>query len=389
MKVWYETKKSGLLLIRFRYEGKRYTLTTGLHDSEFNRSAADRIIARIKTDIGAGYFDPTLLKYKPQRLGAKPTSITAVELFSKYFSFVQRDRENGLAPGSIGRYKAIIYQLEICLGKMPAAHVTEAIARKAATSMSKPLSRKDGAVAGVEPLSKRTVKTYLFALRACWDWAAADSKYHLTPTVNPWAICIEKLGSIAPTQPKKPFTVDELQAIFKAFDNHPKYCHYVDYARFLTLTSTRPGESNGLRWRHLINGFKTAWIGESISRSNRKTTKTGKARYVPLVASLQMVLTDRYTRLQPEPDDLVFPNANGLPIDDTAFIKIWKRILMNCCIDYRSPYQLRHTGISMSLHHGANPIALAEMTGHDKRVMLSTYSHAINQDCLMVDIPLN
>jgi integrase len=115
-----------------------------------------------------------------------------------------------------------------------------------------------------------------------------------------------------------------------------------------------------------------AWIGESISRSNQKSTKTGKARDLPLVPSLQKVLSDRHTRFQPEPDDLFFPNANGLPIDDTAFIKIWKKILISCGIEYRSPYQLRHTGISISLHHGANPIALAEQTGHDKRVLLPT-----------------
>jgi hypothetical protein len=82
MKVWYETKKNGLLLIRFRHEGKRYTLTTGLHDSEFNRSIA---------------------------------------------------------------------------GKMPVAHVTEAMAKKAVKVMA-------------ANISKRTIKIYLFALRACWDW---------------------------------------------------------------------------------------------------------------------------------------------------------------------------------------------------------------------------
>jgi integrase len=376
MKVWYETKKSGLLLIRFRYEGKRYTLTTGCIDSVFNRTVADRIIARIKTDVGAGYFDPTLLRYKPQKLGAKPTSITAVELFSKYFSFVRRDRENGLAPGSIGRYKAIILKLETCLGKMPAAHVTETVAKKAVKDMA-------------SVISKRTIKTYLFARRACWNWAASDSKYHLAQGSNPWAVCIDRLGDMPPAQRKKIFTVVELQAIFKAFADHPIYCHYADYARFLSLTSTRPGEAHGLRWRHLSEGFKTAWIGESISRSNQKSTKTNKARDVQIMPSLQQVLADRYARLLPAPDDLVFPNTKGLPIDDTAFIKIWKRILAGCGIEYRSPYQLRHTGISLALHHGANPIALAEQTGHDKRVMLSTYSHAINQDCLMVDIPMD
>jgi integrase len=375
MKVWYETKKSGLLLIRFRHEGKRYTLTTGLHDSEFNRSIADKIIGRIKVDAGAGYFDPTLLKYKPQRLGAKPTSITAVELFRKYFAFVHKDKDNGLAPGSVGRYKAIVLKLETCLGTTPAAHLTEAVAKKAVKVMT-------------ETISKRTIKTYLFALRACWDWGSADSKYHLAQGANPWAVCIDRLGDMAPVQRKKIFTVAELQAIFKAFLDHPKYCHYADYARFLALTSTRPGETHGLRWWHLSEGFKMAWIGESISRSNQKSTKTNKARDVDIVPSLQKVLADRYARLQPAPDDLVFTNMKGLPIDDTAFIKIWKRILASCNIEYRSPYQLRHTGISLALHHGANPIALAEQTGHDKRVMLSTYSHAIAQDCLMVDILL-
>jgi integrase len=255
--------------------------------------------------------------------------------------------------------------------------------------MSKPKSKKEGAGGEVEPLSKRTIKTYLFALRACWNWAALDSKYHLAQGANPWAVCIDRLGDMAPAQRKKIFTVAELQAIFKAFLDHPKYCHYADYARFLALTSTRPGETHGLRYRHLSEGFKTAWIGESISRSNQKSTKTNKARDVDIVPSLQKVLADRYARLQPAPDDLVFTNMKGLPIDDTAFIKIWKRILASCNIEYRSPYQLRHTGISLALHHGANPIALAEQTGHDKRVMLSTYSHAVAQDCLMVDIPLD
>jgi integrase len=62
--------------------------------------------------------------------------------------------------------------------------------------------------------------------------------------------------------------------------------------------------------------------------------------------------------------------AGMVPIDDTAFIKIWKRILVSCGVEHRSPYQLRHTGISMALHHGASPITLAEMTEHDQRVML-------------------
>jgi integrase len=84
---------------------------------------------------------------------------------------------------------------------------------------------------------------------------------------------------------------------------------------------------------------------------------------------------------------LVFPSPKGLPINDHTFRRrAWKTILESCHIEYRSPYNLRHTAISHALHNGANYIALAEQTGHDKRMMLSTYAHAIGSECLFVDI---
>ena len=46
-------------------------------------------------------------------------------------------------------------------------------------------------------------------------------------------------------------------------------------------------------------------------------------------------------------------------------------------IEYRSPYKARHSAISHALSNGANFISLANQTGHDKRVLLSTYARAI------------
>jgi integrase len=99
------------------------------------------------------------------------------------------------------------------------------------------------------------------------------------------------------------------------------------------------------------------------------------------------MLMARFGRLAPQPDDLVFPSPKGLAIDDHNFNRrAWKTVLESCHVEYRRPYNLRHSAISHALHNGANPIALAEQTGHDKRVMLSTYAHAIGTDCLFVDI---
>ena len=111
------------------------------------------------------------------------------------------------------------------------------------------------------------------------------------------------------------------------------------------------------------------------------------ARTIQLPPALIALLRDKFIRLNPQPDDLVFPSPKGLAIDDHNFNRrAWKTILESCHVEYRSPYKLRHSAISHALHNGANPIALAEQTGHDKRTMLSTYAHAIEQKCLFVDI---
>lgn len=83
----------------------------------------------------------------------------------------------------------------------------------------------------------------------------------------------------------------------------------------------------------------------------------------------------------------MFPSPKGLPLDDHNFNRrAWKTILAGCHIEYRSPYKLRHSAISHALANGANPIALAEQSGHDKRTMLSTYAHAIDREVLFVSI---
>jgi integrase len=99
------------------------------------------------------------------------------------------------------------------------------------------------------------------------------------------------------------------------------------------------------------------------------------------------MLIDRFERVKPQPTDLVFPSPKGLAIDDHRFSeRAWKTVLLGCQIEYRKIYVLRHSAISHALACGANPTALAEQTGHDKRVLLFTYAHAIDRECLFVDL---
>ncbi len=368
MHIWID-KKGNTLRLRWSYEGKRCQLSLGVRDDRAGRLIANAKQTEIELDILSGHYDPTLVKYKLQKFGTNTSEITAVALFEKYTAAMIRDKD--LAPGSLHRYKAIASKLRECLGDKLAHQVNDSIAKNAVAVMT-------------ETLSGQTVKTYLFAIRACWDWA--KEKYHLAD-FNPWGDCIGRVR-VQSTKQVTPFTVAELQAIITAFKTHRHYCYYTEFVIFLSHTACRFGEVAGLRWGSLGVNFSTAWIGESISRGHqsRNGTKTGKSRTIQLLPSVQSMLVARDERLKPQPDDLVFPSPKGLAIDDHRFSeRAWKTILESCQIEYRNLYNLRHSAISHALHHGVNPIALAEQTGHDKRVLLSTYAHAIEQKCLFID----
>jgi integrase len=368
-------KRGNSLLIRFSHDGKPYSFSLPKHNNPVGMSAAKMKMAQIEKDINYGNFDTTLLRYKPRKLGNDPTAISAVELFEKYIPHHQQER--GLTHGSGLRLKAILSKLDRLLGDKPAEKVTEPVAKDLVTKW-------------LESASSKTVKSYLYYLKACWDWA--EGKYHVAES-NPWECCLTTAitrGHKAPNrQQKKPFTIAELQAIISAFATDSYYSHYTDFIIFLASTACRFGEVAGLRWQHLGSDYSTVWIGESISRGhqNHKGTKTGKHRTIQLPPNVRAMLVARFNRLSPQPDELVFPSPKGLPINDHTFRRrAWKTIIESCHIEYRSPYNLRHTAISHALHNGANYIALAEQTGHDKRMMLSTYAHAIGSECLFVDI---
>ncbi len=119
---------------------------------------------------------------------------------------------------------------------------------------------------------------------------------------NPWQD-LQKQVREAPKQPPKPFTKDEVRAILAAFKTHLQYKHYADFVEFMFLTGVRTAEAIGLRWQHISEDFASVWIGESLSRGVRKSTKTNKARYIPLNDKLKTLLKARIPE-DYQPDDL-------------------------------------------------------------------------------------
>jgi integrase len=317
MKISIGTNK-GWLRLRWRHEGKFFSMNVGLQDSPTNRAYAQQIAGRIQFDILGNQFDETLLKYRPCILGQKHTELSVPQLFKRFTE--HQFKAKGLAPGSRRRYEPIQSCLEQHLN-VPAHQIGDRVAGNYAAQL-------------LERLASRTAKERLWMLAACWDWA--QGRYHVT-SENPWTAQVQRIKP-SPQQRVKPFTAGEVKAIIGAFRSSQHYAHYADFVVFLFGAGCRFGEAAGLRWGHVADDFKTVWIGESVSRGHRKSTKTGKSRTVVLSKLVSEMLTDRrQAKLigrNANPDDLIFPSPKGLPIDDHNFRnRAWKMILEQCHIE--------------------------------------------------------
>ena len=112
MKVTIESRKSRLLLRWVCPEtGKRVSISTGVEDSTTGLAHANSIKCQIENDVRFGYYDRTLLKYKPRTIGKNATEITTVELFDRFTKHQFKDK--GLAKSSIkSRYEPVKRMLE-------------------------------------------------------------------------------------------------------------------------------------------------------------------------------------------------------------------------------------------------------------------------------------
>jgi integrase len=345
------------LRLVWSWQGKRFWLYIGLPETIANRKAASMKASQIELDMASGNFDPSLTKYKPQ----KQQSISVSQLFDQFVEYKRRKIE----PATLAKYMGL------------EKHVSAFFKNKSTISVSETVAEKfrDWLLSGVgegRSLEPGTVRERIIMLNACWEWG---KKKNLV-LENPWE---EVKVSIAPKQRPEPFTLKEISAIVQKFRSDAELNHYADYVEFKFGCGLRTGEAAALLWRHCSPECDRIWIGESLSNGSRKSTKTNKARTVPLTPRLQQLLLDRRPTIAHGPDDLIFTSTNGCAIDSKNFCnRYWKPALTFLGIDYRKPYNTRHTLISHGLEAGMNPVAIAALTGHDVRTLYENYAGLVN-----------
>ena len=348
----------GRLRLRWRYQGKRYALSIGLPDSKINRQVAQQQATVIELDIASANFDSTLKKYKPHTQNGQGLSV--VSLFERFMKY----KAKRVLPRSLEKYYATLGYLKRNFENRTASAIDE----KAAEQFMDWLMR--------QKLSPSVRRERLRLIQAAWDWGIAND-YLDSKDSNPWADMTLRVR-VEPKQMPKPFSREEITAIVEAFRNSRYYSHYTDYVEFLFGTGCRTAEAIGLCWKHLTDDCSSVWIGESLTRGVRKSTKTNRARTITLSSKLQQVLLARRPE-NPDPEGLVFRSARGGSIDDHNFRnRAWTTIIDELGIDYRKPYNTRHTFISHALDMGMNPVEVAQLTGHDVQTLYENYAGSVN-----------
>jgi integrase len=233
-------------------------------------------------------------------------------------------------------------------------------------------------------LSSSTWNTRRRFITSCIAWAIEEA---LINGKNPWTRLKSRRESKA--DHANPFTKEEIQQILEAFESdrycsiysHYKHSHYLPFLKFCFLTAARPGEAIALQWKHIDFKARVIHIAEALgrdlahspytTRKIRKETKTGVVNCLPMSRSLLELLL-KHKSQNAKPDDLVFPGQKGGVMDLRSFREIWKKILSELGLEYRNPYQTRHTCLSfIAENHGLS--AAAKVAGHKSLHMVSKH----------------
>lgn len=341
----------GNLRLRWSHRGKRQSFSLGFPDSTPARKVAESIARTMEADLVTDNFDASLKKYRPNSPTVSQGKDSAIALFDAFTA----QRAKAFTGSTEVKYKALRGRLLKFLGEDTAIADLDG-------------GRAEEFCATMADLRGSTEIGYRTLLKAFGAWLVEQGQLE----VNPWEQSVKQL-KVPPRQKPKPFTKTEVTAILNGFKAHPDYRHYLDYVRFLLGTGTRLGEAIALQWKHLSDDCTKAWIGESVSRGRRKSTKTNRDREFRLSPELTAMLLLRKGASTPE--DLVFPAPEGGAIDDHNFRnRAWVKVLSAAGVAYRKPYNTRHTFICHALEKGVSPMLVAELTGHDPQTLFKHYA---------------
>jgi integrase len=240
-------------------------------------------------------------------------------------------------------------------------------------------------------LTVDSAKRLISQLSACYGWAKNSKLIE----VNPFAgmaseIKLPRSKKIsAGVREIEPFTATERDAIIMAFQTD-RFCHpftsrnhyhsnYAAYIQFLFYTGCRPSEAIGLRWENIdldkrIVLFKGSVVQSLGGRIRKEGLKTQSFRRFKINDQLHQIL-ESIKPLSLSAESLVFPAPEGgFIVQDNFRKRVWKKVLQGLGIQYRVPYQTRHTFITLCLDKGIDAKDIAQWVSNSPEIIYKYYA---------------
>lgn len=350
------------LQLRFRFGAKRHYVSIGLSDTPTNRKLAEMKAREMELDMLSGHFDESLAKYKAgPSLSIDSPDITPVltpKLSALWQQYVAA-REKGKSPATIRMYGWVANHLDRCPHKHP--EESQLI-----------FDWMNGHVPA------DSTKRLMMHMSSCCRWARKAGLLDLADPFDGMQAEVKLKKAGTEEEEINPFTRDERNQIIAAFKANRYYSYYTPLMQFLFLTGCRPSEALALYWKHIGKSmitFEQALIYDGRGLVLKEGLKTQKARKFPINAQLQTLLEG----IKPDgvkPNDLVFPSPKGKYIDWGNFTtRGWAAVLATLPdIEYRNPYQTRHTFCSLCREADIPSIQIAKWVGNSAEMIDRVYA---------------
>jgi len=203
-------------------------------------------------------------------------------------------------------------------------------------------------------ISNKRINNVLIPLRQTFKDAFYDGLIDKNP--------MDRFRNLSPkTREPKPFNQGEIDRILDQLKGQEK-----NLIQFAFYSGLRTSELIGLRWEDVDLDRNLIHVRIAVVKGHEKTTKTASGqRTVELqpkskqAIESQLVFNDKSVRVFHDP-------STNKPWSGDHIIRkrIWIPALLKACVQYRNPYQTRHTFASTLLTAGKNPMWVAQQMGH-------------------------
>lgn len=153
--------------------------------------------------------------------------------------------------------------------------------------------------------------------------------------------------------------------------------------RFQVLNGLRPGELLGLRWGDVKDDI--LHIRRSINIYGEETTGKNDNAIRPLALNQlsRQILTEQWHQYPGGPEDAIFGE-----VSEVYYRNRWERFCRFNGISYVSPYELRHTFVSLAKNLSEGQIK--RLVGHSANMdTFGTYGHEVKGELTQTAEELN